>query len=832
MGHDGTCNVNGDSCAAHVAGNDQVNLMQLRTQVRYKSRGSSRTYRYGPQNVSRSALDYFKHWSLGKVVNHMRRHREKSQLAFHNASLEASQLAFAQRITTSAGLVHFLQMHRLRRCPEIAKSLHSTQYSLHDSSVGPPTVEHFVLRSSTGGLQYIAKHEDHIVSAYPEVCDPSVMLQTTRNDRHVALHQDPDDKVAVASLGGIGDKVPGQDSIGAGGRKIEPPKASGTPTSLDPGSDQLVKDCAKLFHRTAKDMCGKDFDMVTKAAVEKVIDGLAVEMSVVVDKSMYHDIACEFEVSAENEDAKLVQRGPPVKTEPADGSGPTLKEQLPEEKKGLVATLVMETDLCNADEVSTMSAEDKTFFLSAISMGELSRYKGFEHVNDDLPVITESVLMQRSEAVPAEIDLRKKYPKCYTDSFKEPVRDQGQCGSCWAFAAASATMNNLCGSGDGSYQVMKDDSDRFEVSVQQIMSCNSEKVGCNGGYASAANDAMKKKGITQERVSPYQCGGGDPLNHFDAHSDSCKKSPWGGTCDEGKSKYAGWNWGGAFRLDGEEAMASCIADGYSLYSSLDVYGNFMSLKDEIYSSTTGAKKGGHALVTVGYGKEGDTKYWILQNSWGTSWGVNGYGRMLKGANLAGIEEQSYYMRAWTSEAKKKPPCFDSSGPDGSGWIGFSCAKVPKAWCSDPPTGANCPLRCGTCPGGVSGPAGDPLVPPTPATPATPAPTPPPAPTGCEDSDTFKDPYFGDTCKSWKGFQCTGHSFSDELVKYCPRACKTCTPAAPEGCQDSHDYTDPVYGDSCAQWSRYICTGYSMSAELVAACPLACKTPKCKEWWML
>merc|ERR1719386_240067 len=105
------------------------------------------------------------------------------------------------------------------------------------------------------------------------------------------------------------------------------------------------------------------------------------------------------------------------------------------------------------------------------------------------------------------------------------------------------------------------------------------------------------------------------------------------------------------------------------------------------------------------------------------------------------------MRAWVSEAKKVPPCFDSSGKDGSGWVGFSC-QAAKQWCTDPTdklTPVNCPVTCGTCPSGLSGSVGLPST-----NPPTPAPTLPPPPTECKDSDTYKDSYFGDTCASWIG----------------------------------------------------------------------------------
>lgn len=114
------------------------------------------------------------------------------------------------------------------------------------------------------------------------------------------------------------------------------------------------------------------------------------------------------------------------------------------------------------------------------------------------------------------------------------------------------------------------------------------------------------------------------------------------------------------------------------------------------------------------------------------------------------------------------------------------------------------------------------VPPQPPT-STPAPTPAPTlpRTGCVDSSTYKDPAHGDTCSEWVGYICRGHSYSEQLISNCPRACGACTVAPKIKCEDSTTYKDPVHGYGCSGWSGHVCHGYSFSEELLGNCPRAC-----------
>jgi len=217
----------------------------------------------------------------------------------------------------------------------------------------------------------------------------------------------------------------------------------------------------------------------------------------------------------------------------------------------------------------------------------------------------------------------------------------------------------LCTSKQGQ-GAMFDSTDRFEISTQQLMSCNDQQYGCNGGNIIAAGTAWASAGIHKERDFTYRCGGGDPLDHFDSGS-SCDEAPWGASCPGASGAKSDWNFGGVTVISGEQQFKEIIATGNTLYADFDVYTNFMRKDNwggDIYTQTTGGVNGGHAVTLVAYGSEGGTDYWVMQNSWGAHWADAGYAKFKRGINLAGIEENAYYVRAWVSGGTAQP-CFES-----------------------------------------------------------------------------------------------------------------------------------------------------------------------------
>jgi len=650
-------------------------------------------HRYGAFRA-KPLLAYFQHWSSGTVS-----HRLQTTVS------ESLELLHANAETpppTVSEAMELLQQQQDQDCPEVSQ--HPTM-TLHDMATDADGVHHLVLKSSTGLLQYLAIRGDHLLHADPRACAAN-------------LRQKPGIKVNPDEEGEAGD-----------------------PELMDM-NDPMVVDCKALFHATVKENCGDDMELKVTSATVEIIDGVELELSVQIRQSAaenwtQHNVYCDFEVPDEdnstNSTSLLQTRR--LSQDPAFGS----------EVKGLVATLRMHEHLCESHEHDgpDISTEDKkvTELMEMRAFGELSLYKGYEHINEMLPTIEDipTNFAQTTESA----DFRSSFSKCFPKS--GVVRNQASCGSCWAFAVASSLMTQLCVSDQGGSQTVSG-SRRFEVSTAQIMACNARKSGCQGGNAEGAATALKK-GITKEKDSPYACVSGSPQNHFDEPSTSCARFPWGRSCST-KRLNGAWNFAGVAVINGESKMKELLAGGHTLYVTFKVYGDFMRHKTGIYQTNGGGVKGGHAVISIGYGRTSGTKWWLLQNSWGTSAHENGYTKFLRGADHCGIEKGAYYVRAFV-KGGRVPPCYDGSGTGlSSGGQDIKCSQAKDyRLCQHGTYGemvrGSCPMTCGSCAGGKGdaakwkqsfggggggGGGDDPAPEPEPEPTPTPKPTPSPTPT--------------------------------------------------------------------------------------------------------
>jgi len=202
----------------------------------------------------------------------------------------------------------------------------------------------------------------------------------------------------------------------------------------------------------------------------------------------------------------------------------------------------------------------------------------------------------------------------YRDEGKvTPPKDQGQCGSCWAFSATGAL--------EGLWA--KEMGELVSMSEQQLMDCG--QGGCNGGHMiNGWNHVAQAGGIQSEETYPYK--------HKDGH------------CQEDNSMFVAHCGGYEEVSPNESAMESALVEiGYPISIGVHAGSSFQHYHSGVYDDTS-CKHGqlNHAILVVGYDKSGSEPYWIVKNSWGGSWGDHGYINMKMGVNTCGMKADPCY----------------------------------------------------------------------------------------------------------------------------------------------------------------------------------------------
>ena len=201
-------------------------------------------------------------------------------------------------------------------------------------------------------------------------------------------------------------------------------------------------------------------------------------------------------------------------------------------------------------------------------------------------------------SLPSRLDWRNN-----GGNFVTPVKNQGQCGSCWAFATTAALE---------SYTLIQNHTPNtnLDLSEQVLISCSGAG-SCDGGYIHKASDFIRDTGIPLESCYPYTATNGYCAN-------ACPN--W----QSSTYKIGAWQW-----VTTDQPTLDAIKNALYTYgplvTSMIVYTDFYYYSGGIYSHTWGENDGGHAVTIVGYDDIG--QYFIVKNSWGTGWGENGYFRI-------------------------------------------------------------------------------------------------------------------------------------------------------------------------------------------------------------
>jgi len=204
--------------------------------------------------------------------------------------------------------------------------------------------------------------------------------------------------------------------------------------------------------------------------------------------------------------------------------------------------------------------------------------------------------------------------KDWTGKYTTPVKNQAQCGSCWAFSATEQIESDS----------MRTLGTSYILGPQQLVSCTPfPSMGCNGGWTENAYQYVKKAGgIEQEKDYPYTSQTGIT-----------------GSCKEDPSKYV-VTVNDYYGVKGESSMGSYVLGTGPLSVCLDA-NNWNTYTGGIMKSC--GNQVDHCVQAVGV-DTGSGGYWKVRNSWGTTWGEGGYIRLAYGQNTCDITNDPTYTK--------------------------------------------------------------------------------------------------------------------------------------------------------------------------------------------
>jgi len=268
----------------------------------------------------------------------------------------------------------------------------------------------------------------------------------------------------------------------------------------------------------------------------------------------------------------------------------------------------------NLDFIRSHNEEEKGFSVGVNQFADLTnaefvaRYLGsFNRTRS-----TKIQAIRTTEALPSTVDWRTK-------GAVTPVKDQGQCGSCWSFSAT--------GSIEGSYFLSK--GQLVSLSEQNLVDCSVSQGnnGCGGGLMDYAFDyVISNKGLDTEVSYPYTATGPNTCEFNAANV--------GATI----SSYTDIPSGSESQLQVAVAQQPTSVAIDASHMSFQFYKTGV-----YYESACSSSQLDHGVLAVGYGTDSSKDYWLVKNSWAATWGDKGYIKMSRNrSNNCGIATAASY----------------------------------------------------------------------------------------------------------------------------------------------------------------------------------------------
>ena len=256
---------------------------------------------------------------------------------------------------------------------------------------------------------------------------------------------------------------------------------------------------------------------------------------------------------------------------------------------------------------------------SAFNREEFRALMNFEYnsaligATEESKVVSSGLMTQVGLSAPASVDWRSK-------GAVTPVKDQGQCGSCWSFSTTGAL--------EGAYAIKN--ANLVSFSEQQLVDCDyiragGTSLGCNGGDMSSAMDWIgKNNGLCTESAYPYVSG----------------TTKTNGACQKSCSIVSGSDVSKPVDVaaNSDSAMMTAIAQQPVSIAIEADQSSFQLYKSGVFTGSCGTNLD-HGVLLVGYGTMSAGDYYILKNSWSNTWGDGGYMYIGRGSQYNGGKGQ-------------------------------------------------------------------------------------------------------------------------------------------------------------------------------------------------